>query len=247
TQQFNTTTSMGRLTLNMLLSFAQFERDIAGERIRDKIAASKKKGMWMGGNVPLGYDVKDRKLIANETEASTVRVIFRRYAELGSVALLRAELDQRSFVSKRGEGASGRLAGGQHFSRGALYLMLQNRIYRGDIVHQGTAYPGQHQAILDPELWQIVQNKLAVHRQERALAVGAEAPSLLAGLIVDAGGNRMTPTQLVAAGKPKLIALVAVARKLITIHNAILRDRRPWQPIPACPTRQSLPSSTRPI
>src|ERR1700730_7540268 len=109
--------------------------------------------------------------------------------------------------------------------------MLQNRIYRGDIVHQGTAYPGQHAAILDPELWQIVQNKLAVHRQERALAVGAEAPSLLAGLIVEAGGNRMTPTQLVAAGKPKLIALVAVARKLITIHNAILRDRRPWQPI----------------
>ena len=108
TQQFNTTTSMGRLTLNMLLSFAQFEREIAGERIRDKIAASKKKGMWMGGNVPLGYDVKDRKLIANETEASTVRVIFRRYAELGSVALLRGELDQQDFVSKRREGASGR-------------------------------------------------------------------------------------------------------------------------------------------
>ena len=132
---------MGRLTLNMLLSFAQFEREIAGERIRDKIAASKKKGMWMGGNVPLGYDVKDRKLIANETEASTVRVIFRRYAELGSVALLRAELDQQDFVSKCREGAGRRLAGGQHFSRGALYLMLQNRIYRGEITHHGTAYP----------------------------------------------------------------------------------------------------------
>jgi site-specific DNA recombinase len=194
TQQFNTTTSMGRLTLNMLLSFAQFEREIAGERIRDKIAASKKKGMWMGGNVPLGYDVMDRKLIANETEAATVRVIFKRYAELGSVALLKAELDRLGIVSKRREGAGGRLAGGQHFSRGALYLMLQNRLYRGDIVHQGEAYPGQHEAILDPELWQIVQNKLAVHRQERALAVGAEAPSLLAGLIVDADGNPMTPT-----------------------------------------------------
>src|SRR6202047_2949988 len=167
TQQFNTTTSMGRLTLNMLLSFAQFEREIAGERIRDKIAASKAKGMWMGGNVPLGYDVKDRKLTVNEPEASTVRVIFRRYAELGSVALLRGELDRQDFVSKRREGASGRLAGGQHFSRGALYLMLQNRTYRGEIVHQGEAYPGQHEAILDPELWQIVQNKLAVHRQER--------------------------------------------------------------------------------
>ena len=161
TQQFNTTTSMGRLTLNMLLSFAQFEREIAGERIRDKIAASKKKGMWMGGNVPLGYDVKDRKLIVNEPEASTVRLIFRRYAELGSVSLLRAELDRLGIVSKRREGAGGRLAGGQHFSRGALYLMLQNRLYRGDIVHQGEAYPGQHEAILDPELWQIVQDKLA--------------------------------------------------------------------------------------
>jgi site-specific DNA recombinase len=193
TQQFNTTTSMGRLTLNMLLSFAQFEREIAGERIRDKIAASKKKGMWMGGNVPLGYDVKDRKLIVNEPEGSTVRLIFKRYAELGSVALLKAELDRVGIVSKRREGAGGRLAGGQHFSRGALYLMLQNRLYRGDIVHQGEAYPGQHKAILDPELWQIVQNKLAVHRQERALAVGAEAPSLLAGLIVDADGNPMTP------------------------------------------------------
>ena len=108
TQQFNTTTSMGRLTLNMLLSFAQFEREIAGERIRDKIAASKRKGMWMGGNVPLGYDVKDRKLVVNETEASTVRVIFRRYAELGSVALLKAELDRLGVVSKRREGVGGR-------------------------------------------------------------------------------------------------------------------------------------------
>ena len=136
-------TSMGRLTLNMLLSFAQFEREIAGERIRDKIAASKKKGMWMGGNVPLGYGVKDRKLIINEPEAATVRLIFRRYAELGSVALLKAELDRLGIVSKRREGAGGRRAGGQHFSRGALYLMLQNRLYRGDIVHQGEAYPGQ--------------------------------------------------------------------------------------------------------
>jgi Resolvase, N terminal domain/Recombinase len=201
TQQFNTTTSMGRLTLNMLLSFAQFEREIASERIRDKIAASKKKGMWMGGNVPLGYDVKDRKLIVNEPEASTVRVIFNCYAELGSVALLKAELDRLGLVSKRREGAGGRLAGGQRFSRGALYLMLQNRIYRGDIVYQGATYPGQHQAILDPELWQIVQGKLAANQQERALGVGAEAPSLLAGLIVDAGGNPMTSTHATKRAK----------------------------------------------
>jgi DNA invertase Pin-like site-specific DNA recombinase len=201
TQQFNTTTSMGRLTLNMLLSFAQFEREIAGERIRDKIAASKRKGMWMGGNVPLGYDVKDRKLIVNEIEAADVQKIFQSYAELGSVALLRAELDRQDIVSKRHEGAGGRLADGQHFSRGALYLMLQNRIYRGEIVHQGEAYPGQHKAILDPELWQIVQDKLAANRHERALAVGAEAPSLLAGLIVDADGNRMTPTHATKKAK----------------------------------------------
>jgi site-specific DNA recombinase len=155
----------------------------------------------MGGNVPLGYDVNDRKLVVNEPEASTVRLIFKRYAELGSVSLLRAELDRLGIVSKRREGAGGRLAGGQHFSRGALYLMLQNRLYRGDIVHQGEAYPGQHEAILDPELWQIVQNKLAVHRQERALAVGAEAPSLLAGLIVDADGSRMTPTHATKKAK----------------------------------------------
>jgi Recombinase len=113
--------------------------------------------MWMGGNVPLGYDVKDRKLVVNEPEAATIRVIFRRYAELGSVARLKAELDRQDIVSKRREGVGGRLTGGQHFSRGALYLMLQTRIYRGEIVHQGTAYPGRHTAIIEPELWQIVE------------------------------------------------------------------------------------------
>ena len=201
TQQFNTTTSMGRLTLNMLLSFAQFEREIASERIRDKIAASKRKGMWMGGNVPLGYDVKDRKLIVNEEEAATVRTIFRRYAELGSVALLKSELDRQGIVSKRRAGAGGCLAGGKPFSRGALYLMLQNRIYRGEIVHQAAAYPGQHDAVIDSELWQIVQDRLAANRHERSLSAGAESPSLLAGLIYDADGGRMTPTHAVRKGK----------------------------------------------
>ena len=201
TQQFNTTTSMGRLTLNMLLSFAQFEREIAGERIRDKIAASKAKGMWMGGNVPLGYDVKDRKLVVNETEADTVRLIFRRYAELGSVRLLGEELDRLGIKSKRREGAGGVLSGGNRFSRGALYTLLQNRIYRGEITHQGNVYPGQHEAVIVPDLWQIVQDKLAANRHERSLGAGAEAPSLLAGLIVDADGNRMTPTHAVKRGK----------------------------------------------
>lgn len=201
TQQFNTTTSMGRLTLNMLLSFAQFEREIAGERIRDKIAASKAKGMWMGGNVPLGYDVRERKLIINAAEAETVRLIFRRYAELGSVALLKAELERAGVVSKRREGADGQLGGGKPFSRGALYLMLQNQLYRGEVAHNGNVYPGQHEAIIEPELWLIVQDKLAANHHERSLAVGAEAPSLLSGLIFDSDGTRPSPTHAVKKGK----------------------------------------------
>jgi DNA invertase Pin-like site-specific DNA recombinase len=201
TQQFNTTTSMGRLTLNMLLSFAQFEREIAGERIRDKIAASKAKGMWMGGNVPLGYDVRERKLIVNDAEAETVRMIFHRYAELGSVRLLGHDLDRLGVVSKRREGAGGVLAGGNRFSRGALYTLLQNPIYRGEIGHQGKVYPGQHDAIIDAELWQRVQVKLAGNQQARALGETADEPSLLAGLIMDGDGQRMTPTHAVKNGR----------------------------------------------
>ncbi len=201
TQQFNTTTSMGRLTLNMLLSFAQFEREIAGERIRDKIAASKAKGMWMGGNVPLGYDIKDRKLIVNGAEAVTVRMIFKRYAELASVRMLGQELDRRGIVSKRREGAGGVLAGGNRFSRGALYTLLQNPIYRGEISHQGKVYPGRHEAIVEAELWQIVQGKLAANRQSRTLGVGTDEPSLLAGMIMDGEGHRMTPTHAVKSGR----------------------------------------------
>ena len=158
----------------MLLSFAQFERELIGERIRDKIAASKAKGMWMGGTVPLGYRVQERKLVVTPAEAETVRLISRRYAELGSVALLRTELDRRNIRSKRREGAGGRLAGGQKFSRGALYLLLQNRLYRGEVAHKGNVYPGQHDAIVDTELWQIVQDKLASKRRERSLAAGAK-------------------------------------------------------------------------
>src|ERR1700732_222567 len=131
TQSFNTTSSMGRLTLNVLLSFAQFEREVIGERIRDKIAASKKKGMWMGGVPPLGYGAQDHKLVMIDSEADTFRLIFRRYAELGSVRLLKAEIEARGIKSKSWTSASGRLVGGKPFSRGALYLMLQNRIYRG--------------------------------------------------------------------------------------------------------------------
>ena len=153
TQQFNTTSSMGRLTLNILLSFAQFEREVTGERIRDKIAASKKKGMWMGGQPSLGYDVKDRKLIVNNTEAETVRHIFRRYTELKSVRELKEDLDTAGIVSKVRAASDGSRYGGRPLARGALYLMLQNRIYRGEIVHKGKSYAGEHEAIVDEALW----------------------------------------------------------------------------------------------
>jgi DNA invertase Pin-like site-specific DNA recombinase len=201
TQQFNTTTSMGRLTLNMLLSFAQFEREIAGERIRDKIAASKAKGMWMGGTVPLGYDVKDRKLIVNPAEAETVRLIFQRYSELGSVKLLQAELDRRDLRSKHRVGAKGLITGGAKFSRGILYLILQNHLYRGEVAHKGNVYPGQHDAIIDADLWAVVQDKLVANRKARSLAIGVEAASLLSGLLFDHDGNRMTPTHANKRGR----------------------------------------------
>jgi site-specific DNA recombinase len=194
TQQFNTTTSMGRLTLNMLLSFAQFEREVTGERIRDKIAASKKKGMWMGGLPALGYDVKDRKLVVNEREAETVRHIYRRYAALGSVLMLKDELDGDGVVSKARVDKYGRLTGGRPLARGALYLMLQNRIYRGEIVHKENSYPGEHEPIIDAALWDQVQRRLAANRFERATGAGATHVSLLAGLIYDDAGARMTPT-----------------------------------------------------
>ena len=144
TQQFNTTTSMGRLTLNVLLSFAQFEREVTGERIRDKIAASKQKGLWMGGYVPLGYDAKDRTLVINHKEAETVRYIFTHYRELGAVRALKAHLDAAGIVSKVRVNAGGHKTGGQSIARGALYTLLKNPLYIGQIVHKGTHYEGQH-------------------------------------------------------------------------------------------------------
>jgi len=200
TQQFNTTTSMGRLTLNVLLSFAQFEREVAGERIRDKIAASKKKGMWMGGLPSLGYDVQNRRLVVNEEEAGTVGHIFRRYVELRSVRVLQEELDAAEIRSKRRILADGTPFGGQKLSRGALYLMLQNRIYRGEITHKGSAYPAEHQPIVDKVLWDQVQAILAENRVDRATGADAKQPSLLAGLIFDESGERLTPSHAVKKG-----------------------------------------------
>ena len=200
TQQFNTTTSMGRLTLNVLLSFAQFEREVTGERIRDKIAASKKKGMWMGGLPALGYDVQNRKLIVNDKEALTVIHIFRRYIQLRSVRALQAELDGAGIRSKRRVFADGTQVGGQRFSRGALYLILQHRIYRGEITHKGDAYPGQHPAIVENALWDEVQAVLTENRVNRAAGSAAKHPSLLAGMAFDENGERLTPSHAVKKG-----------------------------------------------
>jgi len=200
TQAFNTATSMGRLTLNVLLSFAQFEREVTGERIRDKIAASKKKGMWMGGYPPLGYDVKDRKLVINEAEAETVRYIFRRYQELGSVRLLKEHLDAVGIVSQRRTAPDGGPYGGKPIARGALYHMLQNRIYRGEIVHKNQAYPSEHAPIIDDDLWQDVQKALAANRVDRGASKGNHHLSLLAGLIYDAHGEVMTPSHAAKKG-----------------------------------------------
>jgi DNA invertase Pin-like site-specific DNA recombinase len=201
TQQFNTTTSMGRLTLNVLLSFAQFEREVTGERIRDKIAASKRKGMWMGGVPPLGYEACDRKLTPIESEAETVRHIFQRYAALGSVRLLQQELEARGIRSKRWTSAAGHRWGGKPLARGALYLMLQNRIYRGEIVHKDQSYPGEHKAIIDPTLWDAVQARLAENAVDRGTGTRVKNPSLLGGLLFDGEGHRMTPTHAVKNGK----------------------------------------------
>jgi site-specific DNA recombinase len=223
TQAFNTTTSMGRLTLNVLLSFAQFEREVTGERIRDKIAASKKKGMWMGGLPSLGYDVKDRKLVVNESEAATVRHIFRRYLELGTVRALQADLFAAGIVSKHRTAADGSPYCGQRFSRGALYLMLKNRIYRGEIVHKGKAFPGEHAAIVDDELWRQVQSRLENNRLERGERDNAIEPGLLTGILFDASSESMTPTHAVKRGTRYRYY---ISRRLITGIDAGNSDHR---------------------
>src|ERR1700738_3243696 len=212
TQQFNTTTSMGRLTLNVLLSFAQFEREVIGERIRDKIAASKRKGMWMGGVPPLGYRAQDGKLTIVESEAETVRFIFRRYAGLGSVRLLKDELQARSIHSKLRASASGRISGGKPFARGALYLMLQNRIYRGEIAHREQSHLGEHEPIIDQPLWDAVQTQLTSNAQ-RNDGGQTRPPSLLVGMLFDGDGNRMTPSHAV---KKDTRYRYYVSRSLIT-------------------------------
>jgi DNA invertase Pin-like site-specific DNA recombinase len=201
TQQFNTTSSMGRLTLNVLLSFAQFEREVTGERIRDKIAASKRKGMWMGGNVPLGYEASERTLVINPAEAETVRRIFALYRDFGCVRRVKEEADRLGFRTKCITTANGTERGGKPFSRGHLYALLSNPIYTGQIAHRGELHPGQHPALIDDESWSAVRNQLAANTSAHRGGAQAAEPSLLAGLLVDVRGERLTPSHAVKKGR----------------------------------------------
>jgi site-specific DNA recombinase len=191
TQSFNTTTSMGRLTLNILLSFAQFEREVIGERIRDKFAASRRKGIWMGGWAPLGYDVRDRKLVINKAEAATVRMIFTRFVEVGSATALTRTLIAEGVTTKHGK----------PIDKGALYKLLNNRVYVGEAVHKGTAYRGEHEAIVGRRLWDRVHEILGQSPRKRAAHTRAQTPALLKGLIFGPTGKPMTPTHTRRSGR----------------------------------------------
>ena len=184
TQSFNTTTSMGRLTLNVLLSFAQFEREVIGERIRDKVAASRKRGMWMGGYVPLGYKVQDRKLVINDREAATVRMIFERFLKVGSATALARALAAEGVQTRRGK----------LIDKGFLYKLLNNRVYIGQAVHKGIAYSGEHRAIIAQDLWDKVHGILRESPRVRACRARANTPALLKGLLFGPTGRAMSPT-----------------------------------------------------
>lgn len=216
TQQFNTTSSMGRLTLNVLLSFAQYEREITGERIRDKFKASAQKGIWMGGTTPLGFNAKDRKLLVNPKEAKAVQTIYAKYLELGNVKTLKEYLDQHNIVSKRRVFSDGRKSGGLPFSRGNLYKILGNPIYTGHIRHKGDVYPGQHEAIIDEQTWQVVQDLLQKNNTAAKHGLRAKHPSLLAGLLFDDKDNAMSPSHAVKNKK----------RYRYYVSQAIIQNKR---------------------
>jgi site-specific DNA recombinase len=184
TQSFNTTTSMGRLTLNILLSFAQFEREVTGERIRDKIAASRKKGMWMGGTVPWGYDVKDRRLVINKGEAKTVKMVFERFMEIGSCTELGRELRASGITTKQGKPVTKKY----------IYRLLNNRVYIGEAVHKGDSYPGQHKGIIPRKLWDNAHTILQESPRKRASNTRAQTPALLKGLLYGPDGAAFSPS-----------------------------------------------------
>jgi DNA invertase Pin-like site-specific DNA recombinase len=201
TQAFNTTSSMGRLTLNVLLSFAQFEREVTAERIRDKIAAWKKKGMWMGGVVPLGYDVVDRKLVANLEETRTVRTLFELYKTLGTVRAVKEEADRLGLRTKTRKPNNGSRDGGGPFRTGHLHKLLTNCIYVGEIGHKGERYPGEHEPIIDRALWDAVQAQLANNSVKRRSGANTASASLLTGLLRDENGRRLKPSHANKSGR----------------------------------------------
>jgi len=201
TQAFNTTNSMGRLTLNVLLSFAQFEREVTGERIRDKIALSRKRGLWTGGLPPLGYDAIDKKLVINESEAITVGHIYNRYASLKNVRKLKAELDRDGYVSKHRTTKTGKKSGGKPFERGALYAILKNQTYLGLTTHKGEVFDGEHEPIIDKSEFEQVQTILAANRQRDKHKLNAKDPSLLSGKIITDAGITLTPTHAQTHGR----------------------------------------------
>jgi site-specific DNA recombinase len=227
TQQFNTTTSMGRLTLNVLLSFAQFEREVTGERIRDKIAASKRKGIWMGGCPSMGYDVCDRRLVVNQAEAETVRQIYQRYLKTGSVPKLKKSLDRDGIVSKIRVSRKGIKSGGQSFSRGALYELLSNPIYIGEIRHKRERHLGQHEAILERKLWEKVQRQLQNRAARPTALLTKVSPSPLAGKAFDETGE---PLYVQAAVKDRRRYRYYVSRALV--RGAKVEGQRGWR-VPA--------------
>jgi DNA invertase Pin-like site-specific DNA recombinase len=237
TQQFNTTTSMGRLTLNVLLSFAQFEREVTSERIRDKIAASKRKGLWVGGPLPLGYQMKDDKVAVIEEEAERVRLIFRRYLELGGVNALVQDLRERNIRTKERRLATGAMRGGVPFGRGSLFYLLRNRFYVGEVKYKNEILPGEQPAIVDRTLFDAVQQKLSdqwSHRNHNK----TRSHHLLTGLLFDDAGHRMVPTHATKAGiryryyaslphlkgESKIVSLGSVSRvAALEIEDAVVR------------------------
>jgi DNA invertase Pin-like site-specific DNA recombinase len=215
TQSFNTTSSMGRLTLNVLLSFAQFEREVIGERVRDKIAASKRKGIWVGGPVPLGYRVTDKKVVVVREEAAAVRTIFTRYLELGSIGALIEDLDRRGVRTRTSRLVDGRIRGGIRFGTGALAHLLKNRFYIGEVVYRGATYQGGHQPIIERELFEAVQARLAENAVGRRTRLRG-SPAILTGRIFDDHGNRMSPSHSNKLG----------VRYRYYVSHAILQQRR---------------------
>jgi site-specific DNA recombinase len=238
TQQFNTTTSMGRLTLNVLLSFAQFEREVTGERIRDKIAASKQKGMWMGGSVPLGYDLSDHRLDVNAAEAETVRLIFQLYLELKTLRRVRDELDRKSIVSKQWVSKGGVRHGGFRFHRGALYHLLANPIYVGEIRHKKVTYPGQHEPIVERATWQRVQEMLNAKAAHPRGGTVSRTTGLLMGRLFDENGE---PLYSCWAKKGELRYRYFVSRKLVKGSN--MPDDRGWR-LPAGRTEEAVTAAS---